>query len=124
MFCGGRLVVPLSEHNESRLFFEWRPQGKSPMSEKIQTLVEDFIDDYTELSEMELPVTAQIAEEKCEKKVGRPTSKIPGVIYKKIWYDFPEDLIEEAKMCQLINKFKTSSALAEAAMREYIQNHK
>ena len=86
------------------------------MNKNKQTLVEDFIDDYTELS--------VIVEEKCEKKVGRPTSKIPGVIYKKIWYDFPEDLIEEAKMCQLINKFKTSSALAEAAMREYIQNHK
>lgn len=58
---------------------------------------------------------------KSKKKVGRPTSKTAGVVYKKVWYDLPEDLLQEIKTFQVINKFETGSLLIEAALEFYMK---
>ncbi len=53
-------------------------------------------------------------------KVGRPSTKKAGVIYKKAWYDLPEDLLKEAKKYQVVNDYPTNSKLIEAALSKFI----
>ena len=54
------------------------------------------------------------------RRVGRPSTKQVGVVYKKAWYDLPEDLLREAKKYQVLNDYATNSELVEAALRKFI----
>ena len=64
-----------------------------------------------------------LAEEKplAKKKIGRPTTKKPGVTYKKVWLDLPSDLIKEANKYKVLNEYSTNSELMEAALRAFIK---
>jgi hypothetical protein len=89
-----------------------------PKREDRPIISEEQLSEESERGQGIVPITSIPS---AKKSPGRPSTKSPGIVYKKAWFELPEETLRKLKIYQVQNNFATGSLALDHVINQLMK---